>query len=379
MRLGDDDAVAAGGFATIQSQIRAFHDGVEVRIRPDHLRDPRGEGDLDGPGGKRDWGRGEPVAKLFSDVKGSADVGLGQHAGKLFAPQARDQVGAAQPGAEQVGDRAKSDIASMVAVAVIDGFEQVDVDRDDRDGPGGAAGQGNLPLRLANERAPVEDPGEGIREGGFAKIPLRLDHKEPDVQQHHREADEHAGELRDQQAGIGHRLAHSRWPVHQDDARAIESKDQLRQEGDGGDAGSRTKAPLAMPQEQPYAEDAEDEPGRQDRDHEMSWPDELEPYIQAEGAGKENPAQPAQQPANPTLRRVPQQEPAKSHVHRKKREDAEVVGDKARGPVGENSPKGAENRRKHLQSHRDGKPRYPLHSPILNGDHQQRYRIDSER
>ena len=52
MGLGDDDAVAAGGLATIKSRVCAFHDGVEVQIRPDHLSDTRGEGDLDVAAGK---------------------------------------------------------------------------------------------------------------------------------------------------------------------------------------------------------------------------------------------------------------------------------------------------------------------------------------
>jgi hypothetical protein len=51
MRLGDDDAVAAGGFATIKSLVCASHDGAEARIRADKLSDPCGKGYLDVSGG----------------------------------------------------------------------------------------------------------------------------------------------------------------------------------------------------------------------------------------------------------------------------------------------------------------------------------------
>lgn len=123
MRLGDDDAVAAGSFAAIKRHVCAFHDGVEVQIRPDHLSDTCGEGDLDVSSGESNGGRGETVAKFLGDVEGSADVGLGQDASKLFAAKTRDKVGLAKSVAKQVGDGAKSDIASIVAVAIIDGFE----------------------------------------------------------------------------------------------------------------------------------------------------------------------------------------------------------------------------------------------------------------
>jgi hypothetical protein len=123
MRLRNDDAVTAGGFATIKCHVRTFHDGVEVQIRPDHLSYASGEGYLDISRGKSNGGRGETVAKLFGDVEGSADVGLGQDASKLFSPQTRDEVGAAEAVAEQIGDRAESDIASIMAIAIIDGFE----------------------------------------------------------------------------------------------------------------------------------------------------------------------------------------------------------------------------------------------------------------
>jgi hypothetical protein len=123
MWLGDDDAVTAGSFATIKRHVCTFHDGVEVQIRPDHLSDTCGEGYLDVSGGKSNGGRRQAVAQLFGDVQGSADVGLGQDASKLFSPQTRDEVGSTEPGAEQVGDSAKSDIASIVAVAIVDGFE----------------------------------------------------------------------------------------------------------------------------------------------------------------------------------------------------------------------------------------------------------------
>ena len=123
MRLGDDDAVAASGFAPIQSHVCASHDAVEVHIRADHLSDACGKGNLDIPGGKSNGGRCETVAKLFGDVHRSAEVGLGQDDRKLFASQTGDEVGAAESGAEQVGDGAKSEIASLVAVAIVDGFE----------------------------------------------------------------------------------------------------------------------------------------------------------------------------------------------------------------------------------------------------------------
>jgi hypothetical protein len=110
----------------------------------------------------------------------------------------------------------------------------------------------------------------------------------------------------------------------------------------------------------------------------MSWPDKTDCYINAEETGKQKPANPAQKPANPAPPWIPQNEPAKAHVHGEKRENANVIGGEGRSPVRKNSQKGTENRPNHLQSHRDGKPGYPLHSLVLNSEHEQRHRIDSE-
>jgi len=207
---------------------------------------------------------------------------------------------------------------------------------------------------------------------------VRLDDEKPDVKQHHREPNEHAGELRDEQAGIGHTVAHSPRPIREDDSRAIESKSYLRQKGDGGDTGRGTETLSAVPQEQPCAQRAEYEPWGQDGDDEMPGPDNTECHVNAKGTGKQNPAKAAQKPANPTPRWIPQNEPAKSHVHSKKRKNANVIGGKGRSPVRENSQKGTEHRSNHLQPDGDGKPSYPLHSLVLNSEHQQRHRIDSE-
>lgn len=56
MRLGDDDTVAARGFATIEGLVCAAQDGVEVQIRADELSDTRCEGYVDASGGKSDGG-----------------------------------------------------------------------------------------------------------------------------------------------------------------------------------------------------------------------------------------------------------------------------------------------------------------------------------
>jgi hypothetical protein len=56
-------------------------------------------------------------------VEGSTDVGLGQDDRKLFAAKTGDEVGLTESVAEQVGNGAKSKVASIVAVAIVDGFE----------------------------------------------------------------------------------------------------------------------------------------------------------------------------------------------------------------------------------------------------------------
>jgi hypothetical protein len=131
-------------------------------------------------------------------------------------------------------------------------------------------------------------------------------------------------------------------------------------------------------QEQPYAQHAEYEPWRQDSDDEMSWPDKTKGYVNAKGTGKQKPAKSTQEPANPAPPWIAQNEPAKSHVHREKRENANVIGGEVCDPVGENSQKATQHRPNHLQAYRGGKPGYPLHSLVLNSEHKQRHRIDSE-
>jgi hypothetical protein len=361
MRLRDDNAVAAGCFATIESLVCASHNGVEGRIRTDKLSDSCGEGHLDVAGGEGDGGRGQTVAKLFGDVDGSPDVSFREDDSKFFATQTSDEVRPPKSGAEQVGNGAKSHISSIVAVTIVDGLEVVDIDGNHGDGPGGTAGQSDLALRLAHDGTTVEDASKGIGEGGFAKILVRLDHEKPDVEQDHRESDEHDGKLGRKQAGIDHRVIQSPGPVPEDDPGTIECKANLRQKGDRSDARGGTEALLAVSQEQPYAEHAEDDPGRKNRDDEVPRPDETERDVYDEANSKH-------EPAMPLPRGLPANKPAEAEIHGEVGEDADLVRDEGGSPEGENAEQPLEHGRNGLQTYGGGKPGDSRHSPVFNGE-----------
>jgi hypothetical protein len=165
---------------------------------------------------------------------------------------------------------------------------------------------------------------------------MRLDHEKPDIEQRHREHDEHDGVPGEEHAGIGRCFALSRRPIQEENARAIDGKTELRQKGDGSDTRRGTEVPFAVPQEQPYAQQAEYDPRGQDGDEEVSWPDETEYSVNAKGIGK-------QKPPEPGPHGIAQNEPAKAHVHRAKGEDAQLIAAEGCSPKGEDSVQALEH------------------------------------
>ena len=96
--------------------------------------------------------------------------GLRQDHAELVAAEAPDDVGLAQPRAQQRRDGAEQFVAGRVPVAVVDVLEVVDVDRQQRRRMAVALGVADDPLELVMEAAPVVEAGQRIVIGELAQL-----------------------------------------------------------------------------------------------------------------------------------------------------------------------------------------------------------------
>ena len=101
-------------------------------------------------------------AQPFGGVDGELLVGFGQQHGEFLAPQAAEDVHVAEGGVAQVGDGLEHDVAHLVAVAVVDLLEVVDVEHEHREGAAVAVGAAELLLGALHEMAAVIHAGEVV-------------------------------------------------------------------------------------------------------------------------------------------------------------------------------------------------------------------------
>ena len=116
--------------------------------------------------------RGEHAPRHDLGARGAA---VGQVGGELVATEARQDVALAQGALQPPGGLAQQRVARLVAVAVVDELEAVDVDEEH--GGGATATLRELALELAGELAAIDESRErivlsGVRELGLGALAL---------------------------------------------------------------------------------------------------------------------------------------------------------------------------------------------------------------
>ena len=81
--------------------------------------------------------------------------------GELVAAEAGDQIGVAHGGLEPLRDLDQQPVAGLVAEAVVDDLEVVEVEEQDRDRLTRIGGR----AKRSQERGSIGEPGEGVESG----------------------------------------------------------------------------------------------------------------------------------------------------------------------------------------------------------------------
>src|SRR5216684_6564162 len=87
---------------------------------------------------------GDPAAKLEGQLAGVLHVGLGHEDDEFVSTVARDDVGAAAIGLQNMADALENEVAFEVAVEIVDKLEAVEVHEDE--GKGAASTSRALPF-----------------------------------------------------------------------------------------------------------------------------------------------------------------------------------------------------------------------------------------
>ena len=114
----------------------------------------------------------DQAQQLVGDQPRMGRLGLWQQHRELVPAQARQHVRVAQLGRQRLGDPDDELVAGGVAEAVVDVFEVVEVDEQQRAARVVAAHVRELVLERALEAAAVEQPGERVVVGHVAQLLL---------------------------------------------------------------------------------------------------------------------------------------------------------------------------------------------------------------
>src|SRR6266404_472287 len=134
---------AFNGFAIIgiDSTSEGNGDGRELMVASDALGDPR------------------------ADIKGAVNGGFGQQQSELVAAITRGRVYGTAMQAEDSGDAAERLAADKMAVSVIDDFEVVEIEEQQRERPAGASRADRFRAKGLHQAAIVGQTGERIGAG----------------------------------------------------------------------------------------------------------------------------------------------------------------------------------------------------------------------
>ena len=148
------------------------------------------------------------ATQSFGDDLGLRQIGFRQQQREFFAADPRQHIALALAVARQIGQMHDHLVADLVAETVIDRFEIVDVDHQERDRPPIAAGPRPFVIRQRQKVPAIIDAGHAV--GGRQPLQvLRMAHDVGDVavDQHAAAAGQH-GQMAAQRRAVGHRQIH---------------------------------------------------------------------------------------------------------------------------------------------------------------------------
>ena len=124
-------------------------------------------------------GRADHQPDLLRELARPFEVGVGEQEAEFLSAPARDDVRGAQAGANTATQCDQHLVADGVSVAVVDLFEEIDVENDEGERVPMPRGEPEAPLKLGLQMAPVVEAGKhvGYREDLelFAQLLLRCE------------------------------------------------------------------------------------------------------------------------------------------------------------------------------------------------------------
>lgn len=159
--FADVQSVSASGLGFVEALIGPAGEVVEA-FPVGMLRAAEAAGHGKSVRVRKERGAGYERAQLFPDCGELLRVRLRQDDQKLLpAPAAEDVVGA-DTVSDPVRDFAQNGVADIVSVGVVDRFEMVDIEHDDRKRGSGAGGQIVNVFQKFLAMTSVEDPGQFV-------------------------------------------------------------------------------------------------------------------------------------------------------------------------------------------------------------------------
>ena len=129
--FADHDPVASAAFGGIEHGIGLLKDGFDVHVAVGPVRYPQRNGDVADIGQRHVL---DQLAQALGGVGGGIQRCVGQQQQKLFAAHTAGYIAHARDFAHGVGQLREHFVTRVMAKAVVDAFEVVDVDGDDGEG-----------------------------------------------------------------------------------------------------------------------------------------------------------------------------------------------------------------------------------------------------
>jgi hypothetical protein len=202
--LEESYAVPSLLFSDVEGTVAAAQDLEPSGIGGEQSGDAEAGGEANLLALVLDGEAGETVAKIFGDLGGVVVGGAGQDGNELFTAEAGDMVDVAEIVAEAARGVVQGDVTAVVAVFIIDGFEAVEVEDDEREcGVVTACTLDGCGADLLEGTA-VEQTGERVGLGLGFEFKLELRHGEPDNAESGHDGDEDRSD-EGESAGTGRR------------------------------------------------------------------------------------------------------------------------------------------------------------------------------
>ena len=232
MVLKERDAVSASLFRQIERTVAPAKDLEPVGIRREKASDAEAGGEPNLLAEVIDGEVGQAVSERLGDLGGARLACTGQDGDEFLATEAGDMVDLAQILPETPSGMGQDGVAAFVAVFVVDGFEAVEVEDDQREV--GALTTGILDGFRADllKRPAVQQAGQGVSLRLSLELVLELRHGQPDDPQCRHDGDQDGSKERDDARGgraqLASRIPEIRLPPSQDADDGIEGEESSK-------------------------------------------------------------------------------------------------------------------------------------------------------